>query len=150
MEKATLDEARTKFKETWYRIDNMFNLYAKKKGLNFTSLIILEFIYDSHDSKMLYTQKDLCDKLFLPKQLVNSIVTSFWEQGFVELKEAKDRRNKKISLTEKGKEYADEIIRALDAAENKTWDYFDDEEIIAFVSSMEKYEKAFEEVINNM
>jgi len=150
MEKALLNEARTKFMETWYRIDNMFNLYAKKKGLNFTSLIILEFIFDSHATQTVYTQKDICEKLVLPKQLVNSIVTTFWEQGYVELKEAKDRRIKNIFLTEKGKEYAIGIMNALDTAEDKTWDYFDDDEIIAFVGYMEKYEKAFDEIISNM
>jgi len=150
MDKVLLEEARTKFNLIWHRIDCLFNTYAKKKGLNFTSLMILEFIYDSHTSQEFYTQKDICENLALPKQLVNSVITSFWEQGYVELKQAKDRRNKNIFLTEKGMAYTTEIINALDAAEDKTWECFGDEEIIAFVNSMEKYEKAFEETINNM
>jgi len=148
MEKAQLDEARTKFKETWHRIDNLFNQYAKAKGLNFTSLIILEFIYDAKNE--LYTQKDLCEKLALPKQLVNAIVKIFWEQGYVELKEAKDRRNKNIILTEKGHAYATEIITALYAAEDKAWECFTHDEIITFVNSLEKYEKSFEKTLKSI
>ena len=150
MGKALQEKARAKFNKIWHRVDCLFNLYAKKKGLNFTSLMILEFIYDAHIAQEIYTQKDICENLALPKQLVNSAVTSFWEQGYVELKEAKDRRNKNIFLTEKGKEYTTGIVSSLDALESKTWESFEDEEIIAFVNSMEKYEKAFEETINNM
>jgi len=150
MENVLLEEARAKFNVLWHKVDCLFNLYAKKKGLNFTSLMILGFIYDSNTSQAFCTQKDICENLSLPKQLVNSVITSFWEQGYVALKEAKDRRNKNIFLTEKGKEYATGIMNDLDAAEDKTWECFEDEEIITFVNSMEKYEKAFEETINNM
>jgi DNA-binding MarR family transcriptional regulator len=143
MNQTSLDNARTKFKETWYRIDNLFNRYAKSIGLNFTTILVLEFIYESEEH---YTQKDLCEKLMLPKQFMNSMIKSFWAQGFVDLKEAKDRRNKEIILTARGKKYAERILHSIQEAENKVWESFTDEEIAAFVNVMERYEKSFESI----
>ena len=147
MDKALLDGSRTKFNETWHRIDSLLNMYAKSFGLNFTTMLVLDILYEA---EMPYTQKDICEKLVIPKQFVNSIITSFWEQGFVELKEAKDRRHKNIFLTEKGKEYAEKILHFLDEAENKVWESFTDEEIVTFINYMEKYEKSFELNLKNL
>lgn len=144
MDKILLDSTRAKFTETWYRIDNLFDRYAKSIGLNFSTMLVLGFIYESEES---YTQKDLCEKLELSKQFVNTIITSFWKQGYVELKEAKDRRRKELSLTEKGKEYAEGILRSVRDAETKAWECFTDEEAIAFVNAMEKYGKSFENAL---
>jgi len=146
MDKLPRNDALAKFKETWHRVDKLFNAYAKSKGINFATLIILEFLYDEGGT---YTQKDLCEKLALPKQFVNSIMKSLWEQGYVELKEAKDRRNKKIILTQNGRLYAGEILRCLQDAENMAWESFSDDEVIAFFGAMEKYEKSFERILKN-
>jgi DNA-binding MarR family transcriptional regulator len=110
-------------------------------------MLVLEFIYDTEEN---YTQKDLCDKLMLPKQVINSIIKSFWEQGYVELREAKDRRNKEIILTAQGKKYAKSILHPMQCAESKAWECFTEEEIIAFVEMMEKYEKSFEQILRNV
>ena len=147
MTKVLLDEARTRFKEIWHRVDSLFNAYAKSKGLNFTSLIILEFLYDADG---VYTQKDLCEKLGLPKQFVNAIIKSFWEQGHVELKEAKDRRNKNIILTASGREYAGGIMRCLRDAEDRAWECFADEEVMFFVGALEKYGKSYERILRGV
>ncbi|MCL2372853.1 MAG: MarR family winged helix-turn-helix transcriptional regulator [Defluviitaleaceae bacterium] len=150
MEQAQLEEARNKFKETWHRLDILFNQYARACGLNFTSMMVLDFIYYAHISQKPYTQKEICDKLNLPKQLVNIVIKTFWQQGYVELKEAKDRRIKHILLTPKGQNYAAKIINAIDAAEDKAWECFADDDIINLVNGMEKYEKSFEQAICNI
>lgn len=147
MDNALLADARARFMETWHRIDSLFTLYAKSQGLNFTTMLVLELLCDSD---VIYTQKDICEKLEMPKQFINSIITSFWEQGLVELKEAKDRRNKNIFLTKKGKEYAGENLRSLRDAENRAWECFTNEEVIAFVNAMEKYEKSFGRILNEL
>ncbi|MCL2404741.1 MAG: winged helix-turn-helix transcriptional regulator [Defluviitaleaceae bacterium] len=146
MSKAFLDDARAKFKESSHRIESLFNSYAKSKGLNFTSLLILELLYDENET---YTQKDLCEKLALPKQLVNTIIKSFWEQEYVELKEAKDRRNKNIILTDKGKSYTQGILHCMQDAEDRAWECFTDDEVISFVNSLEKYAKSFERILRD-
>jgi DNA-binding MarR family transcriptional regulator len=128
-------------KEAWHKMDCLFNSYAKSKGLNFPTVLVLQLL---HDSTEVYTQKDICEKLGLPKQLVFSIIKPFWEQGYVELREAKDRRNKEVIITEKGMEYAVSILQPLEEAEANAWANFSDEELIKFVKTMSEYVDAFE------
>jgi DNA-binding MarR family transcriptional regulator len=134
-------EIAFRFREAWQKIDNQYNLYAKSLGLNFTSMLVLEILFESKEPP---TQRDLCEKLSLPKQLINSIITSFWEQKLVELQTATDRRYKKIILTTDGKDYAKKISDALQNADDKALDCFTDDEIMAFVSATEKYAKSYE------
>ena len=140
-------EIRNRVKQVWYRLDSVVGLYAKGKGINVTTLFILECLAEEDE---LYTQKILCEKLMLPKQLVNAVIKSFWEQGFVDLKEAKDRRHKNIMLTEKGKEYAESIINPLNEADERAWDRFSQEELINTAELLEKYAKAMEECVRGM
>ena len=131
-------------KEAWHKLDSQYEFYAKSAGLNFTTVLVLQIL---HDSKELYTQKDLCEKLGLPKQLVNSIITSFWQQGFVQLKEAKDRRNKNIIVTGKGKDYFASVLDPLEEAESAAWEDFSDEEMTSFIKTLEKYVASLERVL---
>jgi DNA-binding MarR family transcriptional regulator len=127
-------------KEVWHKMDSNFDYYAKSMGINFPAVLILQLLLDATEA---YTQKDICEKLGLPKQLVFSIIKPFWEQGYVELKEAKDRRNKDVFLTDTGKEYALSILQPLEDAEAAAWANFSDEDFITFVRIMEKYAEAF-------
>lgn len=147
MDKTLLDDARSRFKKTWQRLDGLFTMYAKSHGMNFTTMIILELL---NDDDVTYTQTGISEKLMIPKQLINSIITSFLQQGYVELKEAHNRRTKNIFLTEKGKEYAEQIINDLDEAESKAWMCFTSDEAVAFVEAMEKYEKSFEQTLEDV
>ncbi|MCL2052733.1 MAG: MarR family winged helix-turn-helix transcriptional regulator [Lachnospiraceae bacterium] len=128
-------------KEIWHMMNSQFYFYAKEVGVKFTTVIVLQFLYEATE---VYTQKDLCEKLGLPKQLVNAIIKSFWEQDFVILKETKDRRSKNIIVTDKGKEYALSVLKPLNDAEAFAWESFTDEELTAFVQTLEKYAASFE------
>ena len=134
-------------KEQGYKLDFLYNLYAKSVDLNFTSILVLQLL---HDATEVYTQKDICEKLGLPKHLVNVIIKSFWEQGFVKLKEAKDRRNKEIIVTSKGKKYAISVLKPLEDIEFSVWDSLSDEELTTFVRAMERYVESFESVLNEI
>lgn len=60
------------------------------------------------------TQKEIADNCFLPKQTVNSVITSFLKNGWVKLEEMpEDRRNKTVNLTEEGLAKANEVLNQL-------------------------------------
>lgn len=102
--------------EKWQSLDRVFEEYAKSKNLNYISLSVLEAIYEMPEE---CTQKLICELIHYPKQSVNLVIKSFWESGYVELRETpEDRRNKLIILTEKGKMYAEEIIAPLEKLDN--------------------------------
>jgi len=140
-------------KETWHKMDSLYDFYAKSVGLNFTTILVLQLLFDSSDAcnaQKTYTQKEVCEKLGLPKQLVNSIIKSLWEQGHVELKEAKDRRNKDIIVTDKGREYARRVLKPLENAETFAWNSFSVDEILNFAKTLEKYVETFEIILKQL
>ena len=99
------------FMEKLQAIDRAYEEYAKAAGMTYISMTVLETIYKYQDD---CTQKMICELTHYPKQSVNLVVKSFWESGFVELRETPaDRRNKFISLTGRGREYAKKKLAPL-------------------------------------
>lgn len=90
--------------------DAAFEDYAKSVGLSYTSLCILDAIYETDGC----TQKQLCSLCFLPKQTANAAVTGFYDKGWLRMRELpEDRRNKALHLTELGRSEAGHILSRL-------------------------------------
>lgn len=90
--------------------DAAYEDYAKSVGLSYTSLCILNAIYETDGC----TQKQLCSLCFLPKQTVNASVTGFYDKGWLRMQELpEDRRNKALHLTELGRSKAGRILQNL-------------------------------------
>ena len=90
--------------------DAAYEDYAKSVGLSYTSLCILNAIYETDGC----TQKQLCSLCFLPKQTVNAAITGFYDKGWLRMQELpEDRRNKALHLTELGRSEADRILQNL-------------------------------------
>jgi len=90
--------------------DAAYEDYAKSVGLSYTSLCILNAIYETDGC----TQKQLCSLCFLPKQTVNAAVTGFYDKGWLRMQELpEDRRNKALHLTELGRSEAGHILSRL-------------------------------------
>lgn len=93
-----------------HKWDAAYEDYAKSVGLSYTSLCILNAIYETDGC----TQKQLCSLCFLPKQTVNAAVTGFYDKGWLRMQELpEDRRNKALHLTELGRSEADRILQNL-------------------------------------
>lgn len=111
MENFTVEQHTAMFISGIYAIDKLYDEYAKCVGLTYIGLMVLNAI---HEVDGVFTQKQIAERTGLPKQSVNVVVRSLWEQGFLEMKELpRDRRNKEIWLSESGKEYTQRIIGAL-------------------------------------
>ncbi len=93
-----------------HKWDAAYEDYAKSVGLSYTSLCILNAIYETDGC----TQKQLCSLCFLPKQTVNAAVTGFYDKGWLRMQELpEDRRNKALHLTELGRSEAGRILQNL-------------------------------------
>ena len=138
----TPNELVARLKKTWHKMDGIYSDYAKKMGVNFTTILILECLNDVSKN---YTQKELCSYLEIPKQLVNAIIKSMWQEGYVILKEAHDRRNKEIILTPKGADYVASILQPLEAAELASWADFTSDELEKLIACMDRYTAALKQ-----
>lgn len=88
-------------------MDTLYEAYARKNGLTYMSLYILETIYEKKGC----TQKFISGATLYPKQTVNIVIRSFLEKGWVVLEQdAEDRRSKYIRLTEAGDAMAQRVI----------------------------------------
>jgi len=88
-------------------MDRLYGEYARKKGLTYMSLLLLETIYGAERC----TQKRISEETNYPKQTVNMIIRSFQEKGWVDLVTLpEDRRNKAVVLTDEGRSFATDVI----------------------------------------
>ena len=136
-----LKQQFSQFNRILQGIEKIYENYAKSVGLTYMSLTVLEIICHATES---CTQKNICEDSHYNKQIVNSIIKGFIEDGYVELKEAvRDRRNKYVVLTESGKEYADRILTPLSELENEALLTLTDDERILLLSLLDKCYKGY-------
>ena len=103
-----MDSIQDKLIEQFQNMDNAYEAYAKSRGLTYLSLMVLDEIYAFGDG---CTQKQISEDTHYPKQSINLVVKAFLEDGIVELRELpENRKNKGITLTEKGHQLCDEVI----------------------------------------
>lgn len=137
MDTAKLQEQVRAYWENWQELNMIYEEYARSLGLSYTSLKILSIITSSQED---CTQKTICQKSFLPKQTVNTVITSFLKQGFIRLAELpSDRRTKVILLTEEGKAYTDKVISKIRRVEYRAMEQLNEEERIALLESTRLY-----------
>lgn len=116
--------------------NSSYEEYAKSVGLSYTGLSILCAVYDMENC----TQKMICEKCFLPKQSVNSVITMFYKQGWIVLEEQpEDRRNKTISFTKAGRIYAEGVLARVHEAEKIAMGSLSQEQRAALVELTNKY-----------
>lgn len=136
----TVEEKTRAFCNAWQSISMIYEDYARKSGISYNSLYILNAIQQIKDC----TQKQICEKTLLPKQTVNNVVTAFYKNGYIELREfPENRRIKTIHLTEKGRQYADELIPHIHQADKVAMEVLTEEEQDTLLSLMDTYVSAF-------
>ena len=103
-----MESMQDELMQQFQNMDNAYEAYAKSKGMTYLSLMVLEEIYELGDG---CTQKQISADTRYPKQTINLAVKAFLEDGIVEMKELpENRKNKGISLTEKGRQLCDNVI----------------------------------------
>lgn len=136
----SIDEKAKAFCSAWQSLSTIYEDYARKAGVSYNSLYILNAIQQTTNC----TQKQICEKTLLPKQTVNNVVTSFFKSGYIELHELpENRRIKTIHLTEKGMEYADTLIPHIHQADRHAMESLTEEEQDTLLHLMDLYVKTF-------
>lgn len=144
----TVQEQTSMFMNGLRSIEKLYDEYAKLAGLTYFSFLVLNAIYEAPGG---CTQKILCEKTHLPKQSVNVIIHSFWEKGYVEMKEQdSDRRNKTIQFSASGREYAEQIVGNLLKSEAKVVSQFSHKQQQVIIDLMQKWEIGLRESIKTL
>ena len=124
------------------QINGVYEEYAKSVGLSYTSLYVLHMIALNEKC----TQKYIAEQMYLPKQTINSVISSFCKQGLIELTELpEDRRHKALHLTNEGKKFANAILPKIEQAERRSIEQFEDNERKALFRLIKKYSRILAE-----
>lgn len=98
----------------WGQANGLYSSWAASKNINYYLLFVLYAL----DGQEAMTQKKICIYTGLTKQTVNSVIKSLKDKGYIELfPGSEDRREKQISLTEKGTAYSNELLAPLQKME---------------------------------
>jgi len=131
--KGQVDIINQKIKE----LNSVYHMAATKAKISDGEICIWSTLLNSNEE---YSQQDLCDLLFLPKQTVNSIVSNLIKKDFVFLEHVPGTRNRKvIRLSEEGRTYGKEKVMWIFKAEAEAMEDTDPEEVQATISMLEKY-----------
>ena len=135
-----LDQKVRAFCGAWQSLSVIYEDYARKSGISYNSLYILNAIQQNENC----TQKLICEKTLLPKQTVNNVISAFYKSGYIELLELpENRRIKTIHLTEKGMEYADTLIPRIHQADQRAMQTLTEEQQDTLLRLIGIYVSAF-------
>ncbi len=127
-------------------MDDLYRVYAKQCNLSETAFWILYCVRERE--KEAFTQREICDYWFYTPQTVNSALKNMTEEGLLTLRaEDGNRKNKRIYLTEKGKETVESIVVPLMEAERRALAAIGEQEAEVFLQTMKKHTELFREEI---
>ncbi|WP_295885375.1 MarR family winged helix-turn-helix transcriptional regulator [uncultured Anaerococcus sp.] len=136
-------------------IFNIFSLLRKLNGLNKQriesfGLNNLESIILFHIDKIdNLTQKDLVNKLQIPKQTVNSKILNLKENDLITMQgSTSDKRIKTLVLTKKGEDEVRKINEALSLSNQKIYDDLGEESIQSIKENLNQLIVTLEKNIN--
>ena len=140
MAKQKIEDQVRQFCDAWQDLNMIYEDYARSVNVPYTSLYILNLITRIEGC----TQKTICEKTFLPRQTVNTIITGFYKKEWITLEEMpEDRRIKTIHLTKSGEEFAAKIIPQIWRAELQAMEVLTQEQRDALLEGMSIYRNAF-------
>ena len=137
LEKLTVEECSEKIWNLHICVSRFYDEYAKSVGLTLAALKVLGFIARRKSC----TQKEITQLTYLPKQTVNAIIKGFKEQELIQepVELDSDKRNKIITFTKKGEEYAHRIISKAKEAEFRALDSMGEKRRTMLIEAMETY-----------
>lgn len=133
MIKDQIDTINQQIKE----LNSLYHIAAVKSDITDGEIGIWSALLEADGT---YSQQDISELLFLPKQTVNSIISNLVKKGFVYLEHVSGTRNRKvICLTEAGRDYGERKVRWIFQAEERALEQTDPEQVQACIVMIEKY-----------
>lgn len=111
MEKDDLKEQIDRYYQLSCSTTHLYESWAKQRGITYKYVLTICTLLSNQEH---CTQKMICEQWGLPKQTVNTILKDLKRKEYVTFIDLpSDRRNKVISLTDSGREYANKISTEL-------------------------------------
>ena len=142
------NDARSQLKDFFRKkkkIDRLYVIWSQKSNVNYSALMIMYHLLELGN----VTQRQISEECCIPKQSANNIIKSLKNDGYITLtKNEADKRKKIIELTERGREYATELVSPLIEMENSVIDKMGETLINQLIDSSTIYANLLEEEID--
>lgn len=142
MEENGMGRKLSEYNGIWKENEDIYRMAAKKLGLSEGTFWIL---YTLREANREMTQSEVCHAMYEPKQTVNSALKKLERDGIIELLEMKDKRSKRLHLTEKGEGLARETVDKVIVAEQRALADMKEEEVDAFFELFRTFSKRLRE-----
>ena len=110
---------------------------AKSLGISEGAMWIL---YTLHLYNRPFTQSELCEEVFMPKQTVNSALKKLQQEGYILLQFSENnKKSKQIILTVAGRSLADRSVAISIAAEKNVFGHFSADKIRELLDCYDRY-----------
>jgi len=116
-------------------VNEKYDKYAKNNNIVINNQFWL--IYALNDGEK-HTQLELSKHCSLPKSTVNTIIKDLEKNGYIKLEMGADKRERLISFTDKGKDYADKLLTDLFNREDKIFDE-NKETLTELIENLQKF-----------
>lgn len=114
-----IKESIKSYYDFYFGLSSVYENWAKQHDLTVNSLFVLYTIQEYTNE---CTQSLICEKQFLPKQTVNTILDNLEKKGMIIKKiSEEDKRTKFILFTQKGRIYAESLLMELYQFEEKAF-----------------------------
>lgn len=120
----------------WSRTTALYARTATVLGIGYPELMVLYALVVEGDM----TQRQISENYGLLKQTVNTVVKSLHTRDYILLAPGTtDKREKVVSLTESGREYAEHLLQPLLAAEERAYQIIGAERSQAMADTLDLY-----------
>lgn len=107
--------------------DDMYHKAAHHYGFSDSAFWIMYTLYENRQG---CTQKEICSDWYFSKQTINSAITELEKKGYItRAYEDNSRKSKKICLTPKGTEVAENTVEKVIQVENTAFEKIDEKEM---------------------
>lgn len=125
---------------------DLYRIWAKKHDLNYNALLILYTL----DDYQTCTQKQICEWWALPKQTVHGILQDFEKKGYLVITaNADNKRERLVSFTERGREYAASVLDGLHQKEEAVMKKLGEEKRNQLIACNTEYYELLKEEIRH-
>lgn len=133
------------FNKLFYKINGLYVRFENARGINSSLHKVLHALYIS----TLRTQKEIVQSYEMPKQTINNVISNLQKQAFVEVSAGEnDKREKILTLTQRGREYAKNFLAEYVAFEKKVYQKLGVRKFAKLTEIYADFEKAFCQMLN--
>ena len=139
------NEGLKTFRNTYKDLESVYDTFPELCGLSGAEYWALSMIYEG-----ITTQHDICEKLSLSRQTINSAFKQLKMRGFIRLETMDNNlREKQVHLTKEGREFVKEQIGYIHKLEETVWNKINKNEKEQITKILYKYKTLLAEELKN-